>query len=240
MKSLCYGILGLLAVLWAQNLLAGPVTQPTSQPGEMDPSLRRQLEEIDVRGARIQDLAAEFVQVKNTALLRKPLTSSGYVRVKGAAVLWNVDQPQPSMMRIEGQDIQIYYPRQKRLEIYEVDRRIGDLAASPLPRLSSLLRYFQFEPSTWKDLTPTDDQATFVYLRLAPITDELRKYVAQVRIALDRSLAVATAVEMTDADGEKTLIRFMNVKINHGLQDQDLAPKIPEDTVVVRPLEKRR
>ncbi len=72
MKSLCYGILGLLAVLWAQNLLAGPVTQPTSQPGEMDPSLRRQLEEIDVRGARIQDLAAEFVQVKNTALLRKP------------------------------------------------------------------------------------------------------------------------------------------------------------------------
>src|SRR6478735_3538617 len=95
--------------------------------------LAARLVEIDRRASAITDLTADFAQEKFTPLLRKPLVSKGVIRVRGAAMVWDTRTPEPTRMRIDPQEIRLYYPRQNTVEVFPMDRQLGSLAASPLP-----------------------------------------------------------------------------------------------------------
>ena len=93
-----------------------------------DPALSRQLEEIDARGAKIKDFSSDFRQEKFTALLKKPLVSSGLVRVSGQVIRWDTKQPENQVLYSDGHEVRMYYPAQKLLEIYTIDQRLGESA----------------------------------------------------------------------------------------------------------------
>jgi outer membrane lipoprotein-sorting protein len=213
-----------------------PSTAPAAMPGE----IQSQLEQIDARGAQIKDLAAHFAQAKRTTLLKKPLESSGTVIVKGPRVRWTVAKPHESVMVTNPNELRIYYPEQKTLEIYDLDQRIGDLAASPLPRLAILLKHFRIEPAPATQ--PHDDSpgARLIWLVLTPTDPMLRDHVAEVRVGLDTKLAVAVSVTIIDPNGDRTDINFSQIKIDSGIEDGSLELKGPPDTTIVRPLEKLR
>ena len=54
---------------------------------------------------------------------------------------------------------------------------------------------------------------------------------------LDVSAAHILKAETTDADDDRTLITFGDVKLNAGLKDEDLALIVPPGTKESRPLE---
>ena len=54
---------------------------------ETDPAFQKQLQDLDAKVAKIQDMTSSFEQRKFTAVLRKPLVSSGSVRIKAAGVM---------------------------------------------------------------------------------------------------------------------------------------------------------
>ena len=83
---------------------------------------------------KIADLTADFEQQKFTAMLKKPLISSGAVAVRGSAMLWKTRKPEPSELQIDQKEVRIYYPAQETIEVYQVEQKLGQLAASPLPR----------------------------------------------------------------------------------------------------------
>ena len=213
---------------------AAPTTQPATA-ATIDPALWARMTEIDARGAKITTLAGDFEQRKFTALLRKPLVSSGKIRVKGAVMRWDTEKPEPTVMLVGEKTVQLYYPAQMSVEQYTLDQRLAELATSPLPRLAILKDRFSFAQIPATDLDAKADPSKYLALKLTPANDELREHVQQVRVLLDTAAGYIVAAEITDADGDRTVIRFSNIAVNVDVGDLDL--KMPSGTKVSHPLE---
>ena len=187
------------------------------------------LKEIDRRAGEIKDLTADFEQEKQSPLLKKPLVSKGVVRAKGAAMLWDTASPHPTRMRVDGESLQLLYVDQKVLEIFPLQGKLAQLAASPLPRLKVLQDQFKIEGGQ-----ASEGVQTFI---LTPTDAKLAEHVDQVIVAIDTRTAVISRFQLTDPDGEKTVIRFSNHKLNTDLPDAALQINAPEGTKTVRPLD---
>jgi outer membrane lipoprotein-sorting protein len=193
------------------------------------------LAEIDQRAGQIKSLSANFDQQKFTALLRKPLESTGRIRIKGPVIRWDTTQPEPSVLFIDQGEARIFYPDQKTLEVYPLDKRLADLAASPLPRLDVLKERFNIEQIPVTDLDKTAAAEHFIALRLAPKDASLAEHVKQVRVLLDVRNACIMRAEVTDGDGDRTVLSFRDVRLNADVGD--LALVVPPGTSVSHPLE---
>ena len=227
LTCLLLGLCTTLSVVAAQN------TPPADRE---DPALAKQLEEIDARAAKIKDFTSDFRQEKFTALLKKPLISTGRVRVSGTIIRWDTQKPEPAVLFSDGREVRMYYPGQKLLEIYTIDQRLGELAASPLPRLSTLRQHFTIQAADGKAFKPSKDRRTLA-LRLVPRDESLKEHVEHVDVLLDTEAAHILELEITDADGDRTRVTFSNVRLDTGVKPADLALSVPADTTVSRPLD---
>jgi outer membrane lipoprotein-sorting protein len=216
-------------VLICACLAAGPVTPTT------DPSLWTKLSGIDQRAGQIKSLSAQFNQQKFTALLRKPLESTGRIRIKGPVIRWDTVKPEPSVLFIDQGEARVYYPTQKTLEVYPLDKRLADLAASPLPRLDVLKERFSIEQIPVADLDKSAAEKDFIALRLTPRDASLAEHVKQVCVLLDIAKAYIMKAQMTDSDGDRTVLSFKDVQLNADVGD--LALVVPPGTAVTHPLE---
>jgi outer membrane lipoprotein-sorting protein len=227
----------MIALMVIIALLAdGPAAaSPTSRPASVDPAAWQRMLDIDRRAGQVTDLSADFEQQKFTAMLKKPLTTSGRVFVRGSTMLWDTTKPEPNQLQITDKQVRIYYPAQKIIEVYEIQEKLGQLAASPLPRLAVLEKHFTFDPIAVADMGESDGD-NFFAARMTPIEPELREHVEQVRVLLDAQRGLIVRLEMRDADGERTLIRFSNVNTNAGLKDEQLRIAAPAEVKVTRPL----
>ena len=222
-----------LACLTIAAIAAGPATQPATAPG--DEQLWTQLTGIDARAARIKSLKAEFEQQKFTPILRKPLVSAGSVRVRGSRLRWETRSPEPGVLLIDEHEARAYYPSQKTLEIYPLDSRLGELAASPLPRLAVLRARFAFTRIDPGTLDRSVDGSKVMALELTPTDASLREHVRQVRVLLDVSAGYILRAEFTDSDGDRTVLSFRDVQPNVDVGDLNLV--VPPGTTVAHPLE---
>jgi outer membrane lipoprotein-sorting protein len=214
---------------------AGEADQPVSKPPE-DTALMRQLEEINARTVKIKDLSADFEQRKFTPLLKNPMVSTGRLKVRGSVVLWDTLKPEPSVMRIDAHELRLYYPAHKVVEVYQIGEDMRRLSSSPLPRLDNIRKQFAIARSDPKGLEPGADSAKVVGIVMTPTVAEIKEHVRTVKVNIDSAAAHATAMEITDADGDRTLIVFSRVKLDSGLTERDLALQVPAGTKVTNPL----
>ena len=212
------------------------LAEPTSKPAAIDDQTWQRMLDTDRKAAAVEDLTADFEQQKFTAMLKKPLVSSGKVFVKGSAMLWDTKSPQTSVLQITADEVRMYYPAEKTIEAYKVEQKLGQLAASPLPRLESLLKYFTFEPLPLSEFNETN-AGDFLALKLTPTQAELREHVEQVRVLIDTRSGLMSKLEMRDPDGDRTAITFSNAKPNTKLADRDLQINAPPETKITRPLQ---
>jgi outer membrane lipoprotein-sorting protein len=192
---------------------------------------------VDKLASKITDLSADFEQQKFTPLLRKPLVSAGTIRVKGDAMVWDTKSPEPTRMRVDQQEIRLYYPRQKTVEVYPIDQKLGSLAASPLPKLDVLTRHFSFQRIPITDLGDDVRGEGLLAIRMTPTDPALKEHLEHVAVLLDAPHGFILRAEMTDADGDRTRIVFSNVRPNAGLTDADVRLDVPESAKVTRPLD---
>ena len=210
---------------------------PLTTAAAEDEALKKQLDDIDARAARIKDFTADFRQDKFTALLKKPLVSSGRIRVAGPMIRWDTEKPEPAVLLSDGKDVRMYYPSQKLLEVYPIDKRLGDLAASPLPKLATLREHFTLQRADAKAFPKPPKGRDVLPLRLVPGEEALREHVDHVNVLLDTRAAHILELEIIDADGDRTHVTFSAVRLDTGLKPADLELKIPEGTTVSRPLD---
>lgn len=196
----------------------------------------KRLEAVDAAMATVVDLRADFEQRRHTPLLKKPLVSSGVVLTKGDLVRWDTATPHASSLLIGRGAIQMYYPSEKLVEVYPIGEGFKDLAGAPLPRLSVLRARFDIAPLPSDDPGVRSRDANLLAVRLTPRSDDVRKHIASVNVFIDESRPVATRVVMTDPDGEVTEIVFSNIRLNSGVKDDEIDPKLPAGVRVSRPL----
>ena len=195
------------------------------------------LEVLDTKVAAIRDLTAEFEQKKYTALLKEPMVSSGRVRVRGSAIRWDTVKPRRSVIRIDEQEVHIYYPEDASLEIYTVDAQLRRLTASPLPRLAPMREQFDIQPMPATEIEGAVDGPSMLAIRLKPKEEALRKHVQEVRVLIDTETGLTMRLEIVDPDGDRTLIVFLKSRTNTGLEERDLELRVPPETKVSRPME---
>jgi outer membrane lipoprotein-sorting protein len=76
-----------------------------------------------------------------------------------------------------------------------------------------------------------------IAVRLKPTDEFLRQHVAEVRVLLDAKSAFMLCVVTVDLEGDRTVIRISDVRLNTGLKPADVALNTPSDVKVSRPLE---
>lgn len=209
---------------------------PATRPANIHPATWQRMLAIDAKAGEVHDLTANFEQQKFTAMLKKPLVSRGRILVKGPTMLWNTTDPEPSVLRISEHEARIYYPQQKTIEVYQVQQKLGELAASPVPRLGVLVRHFSFEPIPLSDMGETDTNRFFA-VRMTPLEADLAEHVEQMRVLLDRDRGLIRRLEMRDPDGDRTVISFSDVQTNVGLSDEQLKIHPSGEVKITRPLE---
>ena len=227
-------------LMLATCCLAQPATDPPHEqpPAGIDPQLWSRMLEINQRSIAIEDLVARFRQEKHTSLLKRPLVSTGTVRVRGEVMRWDIEAPEPTVMLVTDREVQLYYPQQKVVESYTIDQQLASLASSPLPRLSVLREHFAFKPIEASQMDPPSDVDDLLAIELTPLKEAIAEHITRVRVLLDASAGYILRVEMTDADEDRTVIIFSDVKANTGLGPEALELKLPRDVTVTRPLER--
>jgi outer membrane lipoprotein-sorting protein len=210
----------------------------TSAP-TASPQFLAQLHEINAKGLAIKDLRADFVQAKQSALLRKPLVSRGHVLAKGDTSMWQTDGPEPTQMTCNPRQLRLYYPDRHVVEEYPIASRLGMLAASPLPSLDVIQQNFKVLPDAGDGLPAPTGASGLVAVRMTPATDDVGRYVDHARVLLDPQRGLVLVFEMVDPDGERTVIRFSNVQTDAGITDADVQLHLPTDVKVERPLGNR-
>lgn len=211
---------------------------PAKEAAERE-SFEARLAEVDQKAGEVRSLTADFEQQKHTPLMKKPLVSSGHVAVKGDHVRWDTRTPRESVMTISGGEVRLYYPEQKVVEVYDLGEDVRRLTGSPIPRLAAMKESFEIKRIEPAALGAKPGQGGLLAIELTPKTEELRKHVASVRVLIDPAVACATLVETTDADGERTEVRFTNVKVNPKLDEKDVTLETPKGVRVEHPLEGR-
>ena len=201
----------------------------TKENANIAPALLAQLTEIDQHAAKIKSIDASFQQKRYAALLKKPVISIGRVRVVGSTVRWDTTKPHPTAMITTSKKVTLYYPKQKVVEEYDIKNRMADLTASPQPRLSVLLKHFKIEKAESKIRNT-------IALKLTPIDKSLEEHVSTGRVVIDTKTAVMREFEMTDAEGDRTVIAITKPKTNSGLKVDQLKLKLPRGTKIVRPM----
>jgi outer membrane lipoprotein-sorting protein len=217
---------------------AAAVFAADDAPAGVDEKLWKLMLEVDARGASVRDLTADFTQEKHTPLLKKPLVSTGTIRIKGSAALWHTAHPEPTVMRIDDKEVKLLYPKQKVLEIFATDDKMGSLAASPFPRLAVIRKHFTFERVPANELMgAATDESKQLALRMRPIDESLKKHIDEVCVVLDIGTGLVLRAQTIDGDGDRIVLTFSNTKVNTGLTDADLALDVPPGVTVTRPLE---
>ncbi len=222
-------------------LLAGVCVEAArthSQPETLSQpqSLDARLEAIDARAAEVRDLTADYEQSKKTPMLKKPLVTKGTVKVKGHRTRWDTQGPHPTVMTMDPAEMRLFYPEQKTVEVYPVDAGMAKMAASPLPRISTVREQFTITEVPAKDIDPQAGAGT-IGLKLTPLKESLREHVSTVRVLLDTATAFGRIVEITDSDGDVTTMTFTNVRTNTGLTDDDVLLDLPRGTTISHPLQ---
>ena len=207
----------------------------------MDPELWRRLKQIDGRADEIKTLEADFLQLRHTPLLKKPMQSSGRVFVNGGRILWNTNLPYETQMLVTDDELRLFFPDDNLLEIYSLNDRLGELAASPVPQLDLLVGYFRITeiPEQRIDeaaLALAVRDGTMIALRLEPRDEDMAGRIISVDVYLRADQAHVSRMEMTDSEGERTVISFVNVSINTLREDDELNIKAPEDVRISRPM----
>jgi len=226
-----------IMVILAICVTIAALGQSSTRPA-VEADLETQLSEIDRRAAAITDLSAEFVQLKHTPLLKKPLESKGTLRVKGDQMRWDTESPSPGVMTIDAVELRVYSPDQRQLEIYPMQNGLGQIAASPVPRLTVVREHFLIERIDWPQENQRDQESNDrLAIRLTPRDASFRKHVREVRVLLHMDSGCAQVVRIIDPDDDELEITFSNLRINPGLRDDQVRFDPPKGTVISRPLE---
>ncbi len=152
---------------------------------------------------------------------------------------WDTLRPHRSVTAFDEKELRIYYPDQSAMEVFELSGDLGRLASSPLPRLDVLREQFEMarlEAGAFKD-DGSPLPAASLGLRLTPRAESMREHVAEVRVLIDTATACLSRMEMTDADGETTLLILKGARVNTGVRDADVELVAPAGTAVSRPLD---
>ncbi|MEX0746278.1 MAG: outer membrane lipoprotein carrier protein LolA [Phycisphaeraceae bacterium] len=231
-----------LPVLFVALLCLTAQAQTTEQaprPKNISAELWEALQEMDRRSSEIKTLRARFVRHRHTPLLREPLVSEGMVLIKGDRVRWETEAPSPSTTLIGDDQVRIYQPEDRRLEVYEIEDRASRFGAGPLPRLTDMLDDFSIKQMSRAELFRASDEdddgaGDGLALRLTPKREAVADNVQAIDMLIEPKSGRLLRLRMRSDESQWTAYRFVEHEVNVDLPDDAFTLDLPPDVEVVR------
>ena len=170
---------------------------------------------LDALIERVVTLEAEFVQLKESALLLEAVESTGVFLFRAPdLVRWDYRRPDSMVVLFAEDTVTTYHPAQARAEQIKVSnkqRRFVRVLAGTQP-LDDLTSHFSIT------LADPGGQAHY-RLTLRPVGNILSKKLQSVEIEVDRKLFLPVVIKYNEADGDKTRYEFKKLVINPEIDD---------------------
>jgi outer membrane lipoprotein carrier protein len=181
--------------------------------------LARQVEE---RHRAVTDLRARFVQTYRSGALGREVVEQGVLSLKKPGrMLWEYEKPEKKTFVSDGTTFYFYIPADRQV----IRRDNADMRGIPALLLSGrgdILSQFQV------DLEPADPPLQ--RLRLTPRKPDPE--VERVLLDVDESHRIR-AIEVIDAQGNRSRFRFEGLKENLGLKDDLFHFEVPRGVEVI-------
>ena len=165
-------------------------------------------EAIESAVAGLSGIQAEFVQTKELSFLAAPLESRGNLYFsRPDALRWEYIQPVPSVLIMQGQNIDRY----QRIEgVWQPDQsaRLAGMQVVMQEIGRWLQGDFRANPDFNATLGPGPE------ITLVPKDEALQALITKIRLILARQAGVIDAVVIEEGAAGRTTIRFENVRIN--------------------------
>jgi outer membrane lipoprotein-sorting protein len=192
------------------------------------------LNKLDRASANFKSMTANLKQTAHTAVINEDNVETGVIRMereKPGEIRMLVDftQPEPKTIQLQGQKLDIYLPKIKTVQEYDLGKN------------KSLLEQFLLLGfgTTRKDLLAANDvqfggEGTFnghpgVKLVLTPKSPEVRKQVKKIELWLSPDTGYPLGHKIYQEGGDYQQFEFDNLKINPPLPDKSLKLNLPKD-----------
>lgn len=186
------------------------------------------IDRVVERQRSLQALRADFVQVKQSALLLEPVTSTGeFIYLAPDRVRWDYSKPDAMVVLFAKDSVTTYHPRQQLAERVRVsgrDRRFVRAMAGTLP-LDDLTSHFR--------ITLRDAGAPAPYhLRLEPQPGSMIRKLDSLIVEIDRELLLPIVVEYVESDGDSTRYEFHDLELDPKLEESRFMLELSDEVTL--------
>jgi outer membrane lipoprotein carrier protein len=225
-RLLCsFAILSLASGLWAEDSVPDP-RSPNLEPGQR---LQALIQRVRYEHSNLVTLEADFVQLKESALLLEPAEATGvFSYASPDKVRWEYLEPNPISLLVAGEEMTTWYrdlDQAERVQVGRQTQRILDYLGAG-SSLETLLQYFDARLAQPKDTTQP------FRLELQPRFARVAKRLQEMTIWFDPQVYMPVGLRYVEADGDVTEYRFRNLRVNAGLPPDRFELEIPSGVEV--------
>ena len=187
--------------------------------------------------ANVQTFSADLTQTRRLKSLTQPLTSPGKVYfAEPNRFHWELGNPPQTIAVRSGDQLQVIYPKFKRVENYSLNN------AGPFRDTLSLLD--AGFPRSESELTAQFNIQSQIItngiceMSLQPKSVAARRMMPQIQISFATNDFTLRATQLEFADGSTMRNDFTNIVLNPTLDDTLFAPKLGTNYTIMQPLKK--
>ncbi len=180
---------------------------------------------------------AEFVQTRWFRALNQPLVSTGRVWfARPNRYRWELGVPAQTIAVRDGQQLQVIYPRLKRVEQYSLDA----IRSGPMSEALGLLDAgfpkdrADFDSRFRVRSVRSTDQAW--QIELEPSSASARRMMSAIRVTLAADHFTLLANEIQLPDGSRMRSEYRGAAMNQSFPGETFAPAIGPDFTITKPL----
>jgi outer membrane lipoprotein-sorting protein len=205
------------------------------QAGPSDESARQALRKLAERFRDLKTLSCSVAQERRTALLEKPITSSGtmFYRREPGRLVFRMTEPRTTEIHMDRTAYQVWRPDEKRLERieFEDDELTGRLLMVFQPKEEDVGKSFAVRAGASKDGD--------LEVRLEPSDDRVRKRLRVLVLTVRESDGALRRIRYEDESGDEVRFDLWDVQVNPDLPAATFELAVPEGTKVFRHAVKR-
>ena len=202
-------------------------------------SLEDILKRMDAESKKFQSFSANLKQTEYTYVLKESTESTGQIRIKrnkdGLLGVVIFDPPENRIFHFAGRTVEIYYPKAKTEEIYDVGKYQGAMD------LWLTLGFDTSGAELRKEYTikligaETVESVPTTHIQLTPRSDQMLKLITTVDLWIPEGKSYPIQEKPLTPSKDYRVLVYSNVKINPPLSNSDFELKVPADVKKIHP-----
>ncbi len=203
-------------------------------------SLEAILARMDHAAKEFKSVSATLKQTEYTAVIHDlSQPELGQLRIKrgkkGLNAIVEFTDPEPRTIVINGHEVQVYRPKAKIVEVYDIAKHASTVDQFLLLAFGTSGADLRKNYDVKSGGAETIDGTPTTRIELTPKTEEVKKLVTRIELWIPEGQSNAIREKVTEPTDNYYIVTYSNVKPNANLPDSAFDFKPPKGVKVVNP-----